>query len=601
MNSGTGTLIAFATAPGTTASDNPDGANGLFTTFLLEAMDQPGLGLGQVFDRVRLKLYDASRGLQLSYATSSVLGDFYFRPPATTASAPAPAAAPAPVVATSASSVNGLRTENWNRCRSDDHDIRIVGCTAVIQIAQDSPADLAVAYLNRGSSFLFKRRPQPALQDFDRSIQLDKTNHQVFFKRAWVHNENAEHAQALADLDEALRLSPRTVEYLSERGYANRRLGQYDRALQDYGRVIELAPSAEAYNYRGLVFRDQGDQGRAIQDYTEALRQDPSHFDSLTNRGIAYITLRQYDRALPDLTAVLQQAPTSAWALYARGVARRLSGDAAGGDADMADAKRLQADIAENLSGLGVLLTPSRPPAAPAASPAAAAPASAPITSTASREDNWTACRGSDPRRNMAACSAIIQSGREGASDLAIAYASRAFYSGEDNDRVIQDLTEAIRLSPRVDSFYSNRGLAYQRRSDEDRALADYNQAITLSPKNVSPATYYNRALIYVKRGDDTLALKDLSVYVDRERKDADGFFVRAAAYYRTGDYNRAISDYSKALGSRTDWALAFYGRGLAKQRKGDTRGGAADMAKGRELGGSDVPNVMASGFGVKP
>jgi len=83
MDTGRGSLIAFATAPNRTADDNPQGSNGLFTSYLLEAMDQPGLTIEQVFSRARQRVDEASHGRQTPWLVSSVIGDFFFRPPVT--------------------------------------------------------------------------------------------------------------------------------------------------------------------------------------------------------------------------------------------------------------------------------------------------------------------------------------------------------------------------------------------------------------------------------------------------------------------------------------------------------------------------------------
>lgn len=80
MGSGKGTLIAFATAPGKTADDNASGANGLFTTHLITALREPGLSLDQVFNRVRERVYTESKGRQVPWTVSSVIGDVYLRP-----------------------------------------------------------------------------------------------------------------------------------------------------------------------------------------------------------------------------------------------------------------------------------------------------------------------------------------------------------------------------------------------------------------------------------------------------------------------------------------------------------------------------------------
>jgi len=81
MSTGKGTLIAFATAPGQTADDNPGGSNGLFTSHLISALGEPGLSLDQIFNRVRERVYADSGQRQLPWTVSSVIGEFYFRPP----------------------------------------------------------------------------------------------------------------------------------------------------------------------------------------------------------------------------------------------------------------------------------------------------------------------------------------------------------------------------------------------------------------------------------------------------------------------------------------------------------------------------------------
>ncbi len=81
MNAGRGTYIAFATAPGRTAEDNAAAQNGLYTGFLIETIQIPGLSLDQVFNRVRQKVDGASGQAQTPWSTSSVIGDFYFLPP----------------------------------------------------------------------------------------------------------------------------------------------------------------------------------------------------------------------------------------------------------------------------------------------------------------------------------------------------------------------------------------------------------------------------------------------------------------------------------------------------------------------------------------
>jgi len=72
-----GTLIAYATAPGSVASDG-DGANGLYTQELLSNMRTVGLNIEEVFKRVRISVREKTEGKQTPWESSSLTGAFYF-------------------------------------------------------------------------------------------------------------------------------------------------------------------------------------------------------------------------------------------------------------------------------------------------------------------------------------------------------------------------------------------------------------------------------------------------------------------------------------------------------------------------------------------
>ena len=82
MDAPAGTLLAYATAPGNTASDG-EGDNGLYTEYLLQEIARPDAKIEDVFKRVRLNVRRVSRGLQVPWESTSLEDDFYFVPPAT--------------------------------------------------------------------------------------------------------------------------------------------------------------------------------------------------------------------------------------------------------------------------------------------------------------------------------------------------------------------------------------------------------------------------------------------------------------------------------------------------------------------------------------
>ena len=73
-----GTLIAYATAPGRVARDG-QGDNGLYTAELLRTMREPGLPIENVFKRVRQAVREVTKGEQVPWEASSMEGEFVFR------------------------------------------------------------------------------------------------------------------------------------------------------------------------------------------------------------------------------------------------------------------------------------------------------------------------------------------------------------------------------------------------------------------------------------------------------------------------------------------------------------------------------------------
>ena len=77
MNAPSGSLIAYATSPGSTASDG-SGSNGLYTEALLQELHSPDVTILQMFQRVRARVVDGSSGKQIPWESTSLTGDFYF-------------------------------------------------------------------------------------------------------------------------------------------------------------------------------------------------------------------------------------------------------------------------------------------------------------------------------------------------------------------------------------------------------------------------------------------------------------------------------------------------------------------------------------------
>lgn len=76
MNTPSGSVIVYATAPGDVAEDG-EGRNGIFTKHLLTSIDKPGLTLEQVFKEAGKKVIGETRGRQKPWISLSLYDDIF--------------------------------------------------------------------------------------------------------------------------------------------------------------------------------------------------------------------------------------------------------------------------------------------------------------------------------------------------------------------------------------------------------------------------------------------------------------------------------------------------------------------------------------------
>ena len=147
MESPTGSLIAYATAPGDVAADG-DGRNGLFTKHLLQAMQQPGRLVELTFKDVVKGVSRESGGRQTPFITASIADDFYFKP--ASAPPPPPEPQPAPTIQSTSATIDGLSLADWLLVYGDN-PITIASLDKVVAYERQHGGNAASrSYINKG-------------------------------------------------------------------------------------------------------------------------------------------------------------------------------------------------------------------------------------------------------------------------------------------------------------------------------------------------------------------------------------------------------------------------------------------------------------------
>lgn len=273
--------------------------------------------------------------------------------PAPTAAQPAPSEPRRPQPLASKAASAQAATACMNDQKSASVDTAIKGCDAVIS---ETLKNLANAYYFRGTAKFGKSDFDGAIGDYGQALRLDPSDPDYLNSRAAAFEAKKDIDRALADYNEAIKTNPNSIYAYNNRGAAFQRKGDFARAAADYGEVTRLQPNnLDAWGARCWVRAiSPGQTQQALADCNAALKIKADAAEVLDTRGFVYLKLGQSDNAIKDFDAALKGDPKLAGSLYGRGLAKLRKGDRNGGSTDMAAAKAIKSDIAEEFSRYGL-------------------------------------------------------------------------------------------------------------------------------------------------------------------------------------------------------------------------------------------------------
>lgn len=225
-----------------------------------------------------------------------------------------------------------------------------------IKLAPDEPAHL----YDRAMLRVRSRQPDLAIRDLDATLKLNPNHTRALVARGHAHLSKQDPVLAKADFDEARRRSAEDYDVRLQIAGAFERAGHFSEAVAEYDAWIAAHPEdphlADFLNARcwsrGLWNRELD---KALEDCNRAIRRSRDSY-VVDSRGLIYLRMGDYPRALKDYDDAIRLQPRSAWSLYGRGLTKLKMGREAEGQADLAAAKALAPELAEEAAKYG--LTP---------------------------------------------------------------------------------------------------------------------------------------------------------------------------------------------------------------------------------------------------
>lgn len=124
--------------------------------------------------------------------------------------------------------------EDAGGCGSNDPEVRMTACTAVIDAADTAPAQRAEAFFRRGLSWSQFNQYQRAIHDYDETLRITPADAAALNNRAYSWLKLGKLQQALPDAEEALKIAPESAVFMSTRGEILQALGDREGAIRDH-------------------------------------------------------------------------------------------------------------------------------------------------------------------------------------------------------------------------------------------------------------------------------------------------------------------------------------------------------------------------------
>lgn len=170
----------------------------------------------------------------------------------------------------------------------------------------------ATILTDRGALYARLNQPKPAIEDFNRAVQLYPEYPAIYNNRGSTLLTLGLAREAIKDFDRAILLAPGYVAAYNNRAGARMLLGQYDAAIADFTRAIELDPAtAASLAGRGRAQLAANRPQAALRDFTHAIAADNRFAIAYRQRAQARVVADRPAEAIEDLSRAIAFEPNN--------------------------------------------------------------------------------------------------------------------------------------------------------------------------------------------------------------------------------------------------------------------------------------------------
>jgi tetratricopeptide (TPR) repeat protein len=176
-----------------------------------------------------------------------------------------------------------------------------------------------IAWALRGEILSMDNQYQPALQAFNRSIEINPTWAMAYMDRGILQQEQGNLAEALEDMDRAVELGQGYILVYTMRSRLRYQLGDISGARSDNQKALRYSPPWMLSMPEFFLIHLKGHLNWALEYYWQAIQQMPNTYQAYQGRADACRVNNRLDWAIADYNRAIQLAPRQAELYMGRG------------------------------------------------------------------------------------------------------------------------------------------------------------------------------------------------------------------------------------------------------------------------------------------